>query len=527
MKRFTISVTLILALALCVFTFASCGKKKTADPATQAATTAGATVPAVTTDSTTASEATAAETTADATAPETTAPATETATEHVHVPEDQPRIDLEPDCTEPGVQTYYCAECGARMPETEEEIPPLGHTPSDKITIVPANCSETGLTYKRCVECGVIVDETIEELPIDPDAHVVTEWDDEKIPHLLDQEGGFRDGVCSLCNASIHEELDWAPVVFDSKNANVDPDNPAPNYSNDSFLLSKNAADIRGESHFYPDETNAEEGNDLWFEYSFLWNETLANWDFAPSKAEIKAVCFRKLSGRWSDDFLSFYLLYTRDNNQPFSTSGDCPFKGHFDYSIYMRGVSPSWACAEEIGNGVPLYKAGWDSPITESSSPAIGEYGWHRIGFRFHQKAEIDNDKGGVVYSGWSELYVDGVKVWHVVTNVQGNWDGSSWQNTGKALTAINALLYTAEIDSEDPTVLHYADNDDLAVEMKLLHVTDSTNAVYVAYDDAHWTCGTGFVRNVEPEPSPVETTITLAEGVTVPATVYFKLAD
>ena len=506
MKRIYLIFSLVLCLALCVFCFASCGKRNKSE------------VTATAPEQTTATQTTAAGTTADA--PEPTEPA------HVHVPDATPTIDLDPTCTEPGIQVYYCSECYARMDETQEEIPPLGHTPGGKFIVEPANCTETGLKYQRCTVCSEVVEDTIEVLPIDPDAHVVTAWTAEKIPHLLDQEGGFRDGVCSLCNAAVHEDLVWSPVIFDSSTANADPDNPAPNYYRDSFLLSKNVVDIRGDEHFYPDETNAEQGNDLWFEYSFLWNETLENWDYETSKAEIKAICFRNITRNWSGDFLSFYLLYTRNNGEPFATSGDCPFKGHFDYSIYMRGMNPSWSCAEALDNGVPLYKAGWDSPITEASSPAIGGFGWHRIGFRYHQEAAIDETKG-VVYTGWSELYVDGVKVWHVLTNVQGNWDGSTWQNTAKALTAINVVLFNAEIDPDDPTALRYADNDEIAVELKLMNVTESTKPVFIAYDDAHWTCGDGFVRDVEPVETPVVTSITLAEGVTVPATVYFKLAD
>ena len=44
---------------------------------------------------------------------------------------------------------------------------------------------------------------------------------------------------------------------------------------------------------------------------------------------------------------------------------------------------------------------------------------------------------------------------------------------------------------------------------------------------DDVQWTCGDGFVRNVEPVATPAADTITLAEGVEVPAAIYFKLAD
>ena len=96
MKRFTRVTALVLCLILSAFAFASCGKKKTADATTAQATAAG------TTAAPTAAEPTAEPTTAEI----------ETLPAHVHVPESNYTVDLEPTCSTPGEKSYYCEECG-------------------------------------------------------------------------------------------------------------------------------------------------------------------------------------------------------------------------------------------------------------------------------------------------------------------------------------------------------------------------------------------------------------------------------
>ena len=44
-----------------------------------------------------------------------------------------------------------------------------------------------------------------------------------------------------------------------------------------NYSVRKTFGDIRGEKHFFPDSEENMLGNDLWFEYSFLWNDTLQN----------------------------------------------------------------------------------------------------------------------------------------------------------------------------------------------------------------------------------------------------------
>ncbi|MBP5610012.1 MAG: hypothetical protein J6X72_01545, partial [Clostridia bacterium] len=317
----------------------------------------------------------------------------------------------------------------------------------------------------------------------------------------------------------------------------------------DYFFISKSVADIKGDKTFHPTSEDAD-GNDLWFEYSFLWNDTLENWNQA--KSEMSLFGFRNAENKYRD----FYYLYTKDGQ-----SGDCPYKGHVDYSTYLGDLS--YNCAIDLtseGNGIGLYKAGWDSPISRASSPYLYDAenqttgGWHRIGVRFHQEAEVDNDKGGVVYTGYTELFIDGVKVWKVQTDMQGYWKNSQWKElngyggdtTKKADLKWNDLLLwyaktelAPEDNAEEWTLvdgLYYKDNDTMRVQARLDRVAQSTNAVYVAVDEVYWTCGDGFVRNVTPVVTPAAKTITLdykgtyedaSDDLTASAAVFFQYAD
>ena len=361
---------------------------------------------------------------------------------------------------------------------------------------------------------------------------------------------------CSVCGAANKVVVPYELSVYNSKS----PSGYA--YADgDYFFISKSVADIKGDKTFHPTATDAD-GNDLWFEYSFLWNDTLSNWD--QSRSEMMIAGFRNAENKYRD----FYYLYTKDGQ-----SGDCPYKGHIDYSTYMGGYADAdaYQCAYDLtsegntffGDPVGQYYAGWaychPGGVTRASSPYVYDAesmttgGWHRLGVRFHQAAEVDNDKGGVVYTGYTELYIDGVKVWKVETDMQGYWNGSQWKelkgygsdSTKKADLKWNDLLLwyaktelAPEDNADEWTLvngLYYKDNDTMRVQARLDNVAKSTEAVYVAVDDVIWTCGDGFVRNVEQVVTPAAATITLddkgtadtADDVTASGAIFFQFAD
>ncbi len=318
----------------------------------------------------------------------------------------------------------------------------------------------------------------------------VLPWDADGDATML--TAGTLSGHCAGCDLDVTKTgVKREPIVYNS-------DEPAgPFEYGTAFRFAKGLADVRDGGHFYPTGAHPD-GQDLYFEYSFLWNETLANWDWAKALAEMKIISIRNTAGKHRE----FYYLYARDNNDPFQTSNDCPYAGHFDFSTN----------ADKQAGVLYGPDAGYASPLIRSASPYIWDEnwfatgGWHRIGVRFHEEAA--NDEGNVAYSGFSELYLDGVLVWRIKSDMD-------------LLATNNLLLYTAEVIDDE---LVYHDNDDAVIEMRIESITSSTAPVYIAVGDIYWSCGDGFVLDVEREPFPAAATLDLDESVTVPASFSYR---
>lgn len=382
---------LALILCLCLSIFASCGKKRPAN---------------------------------------TTAAANDGACAHEWGEE---VVEVQATCSTPGLKCRYCKKCEAQDPDSLVEIPMLAHTPAAGYVIdLEPTCQTTGLQHQICTVCGKKIPNSDDVIAADPDAHVVNNWTG-VFPSLLVADG-YRDGTCAICEKPFHEELHYELTVYDSSKLS------GPYAEGSAIVISKSIKDARGDKHFYP-TSDDDDGNDLWFEYSFLWNPSLENYT---GNTHVKAISFRNVSGAFKD----FYLLYTRDG-----VATDCPYKGHIDFTTYFP-TTPSTACVEELDNGGPRYLGGWaaEKPIPRTASPCLydeesqTQSGWHRIGFRFHQEAAIE--QGAVVYTGFSELFIDGVKVWKVRTNMQGGKknDGSWADSDNKSLKNNNLLLKFVE---------------------------------------------------------------------------------
>lgn len=405
-------------------------------------------------------------------------------------------------------------------PATEEETEPVcEHVPEDDFFIeTAATCIATGSKVKLCAKCGDPLEETREVIPVDLKAHKVNEWVTD-VPTLLKPVGSEK-GTCTLCEQEINNELNWELEVYDSMD-------PSGKYADgNAFRYNKKFGDIRGDKSFAPTEDDLD-GNDLWFEYSFLWNDSLQYRDNPDNFAEIRIFGFRD-TNNWSN-YRGFYYLYLLDDDGKggaFNTSGDCPWKGHIDFSTYLTSADVN--CVIDLTsegntlNGKPIgkYIAGWgagrdDSPyLYDANYQTLG--GWHRLGYHYHQEAAIDGDK--VVYTGYTELYIDGVKCWKVLANLQ--------PTHADSLVTHNLLLWTAEIDPEDNTKLIYTHNDTAAVEFRIDNIISSSQSVYICVDDFQATCGDGFAVDVVRVENPTETTITLAEGVTASGAMYFAAA-
>ncbi len=278
---------------------------------------------------------------------------------------------------------------------------------------------------------------------------------------------------------------------------------------------------IRGDDHFYPDASNGGEGRNLYFEYDFLWNDSLHNWNRSASRAEFKVATIQTNT----DNHREFYYLYTRNNGDGFTTSGDCPFAGHFDYSTYLEGCSPSKNCADDLtsegnylfGDLVGRYAAGWeggreDSPyIYDDTWTTKGGAGWHRIGVLVHQEAALSGNN--VVYSGWTELYINGVKVWRVRTQMP-------------TLTEKGLTLFTG---AKDGANIVYSDApNDVRIGYQFDGFQGTSDYAYAVFANVNWRIvDVDFdpATEIEPVDNPTAATFTLPGGQTTSGKIFYRV--
>ena len=419
------------------------------------------------TASTTAKPATAAGTTAEATTVAATTTAKAT-TPHEHTPEDHPTIDLKPTCIAQGEQQVYCAECGQPIPGTKEPI------------------------------------------DIDPEAHKVDEWVTVE-PTLLNPDGGAKTGTCVLCEQPVEEKIEWKqPYVlvstmtleerqaFNTENKVdwLDNGNDGSDDKNGVYIKIAESAQIKGEKHFYPTEEDAL-GNDMLVEVSYLWNSTMDSGNY-------KGGPLTFAHGDGYDVFHVASKLDAKDNRKVNNVACEYTY------------IVPTPA---QIAENSALKK------------PALGEYGWHRLGFRIHQEAEIAED--AVKYTYIASAYVDGTKVLE--------FDLTDWTTHGFNST-VTGLLYTARIEEGELKYYDLGENPDsvLRTSYGLFIIEDffgksvsADNGAYVVFCDMTISCGQDFVQKVEQNATPEDATFTLddkgtaddlTDDLVVPAKIWYK---
>lgn len=332
--------------------------------------------------------------------------------------------------------------------------------------------------------------------------------------------------VITVCEAlTFDKTVAGESEIFDFSNPSSGTEY---SYEYNKFTVSKTIADIRGDQHFFK-TSDDDDWKELYFEYSILWNPTLAN----TADARMSVASFKDCE---------LFGFYTRDDNDWHEYGGHFDMNKTFVYgSKAMDG--PSWTSYE----GTPTsciqndktYKGSMDAPITADSYPAIGQYGWHRIGFVYNMSTQSNStkqnkDSHGVLYWATSSLYIDGVKVWEVRNSIQGWWKESEtkWSGTKYALRPNFAMPWmaikdgaaslTSQFDNEKILYngIWYTEIDDVTVKMQIPNVSSATGDAFVAVSDVHWSCGGGFRRNVSPVADPVDRTIVLDDkGTADPA--------
>ena len=139
---------------------------------------------------------TATDNSGSASTPETNDGGESSETVHTHQ-FDAGVVTKKPTCTEAGVKTYTCTECG----ETKtEEIPATGHTYGDAVVTKEPTCTEKGILTFTCTKCG---EKKTEEL--DAVGHVYGDGIVTKKPTCTDK--GVMSYTCKICGEVKEEEI--------------------------------------------------------------------------------------------------------------------------------------------------------------------------------------------------------------------------------------------------------------------------------------------------------------------------------
>ena len=380
---------------------------------------------------------------------------------------------------------------------------PHVHTPEDHPTIdLKPTCVTEGEQSVYCAECGEKIEGTTEKIPVDPTAHKIDEWVTVE-PTLL-APNGTKTGTCVLCSTPIVENLEWKPYVLASTmtleerqafNAENKVDWLDHHDLPGGIYIKKQINQIKdSDVHYYTTEENPL-GNDLLVEVSYLWNDTM--------KTGYTGEPLTFANGDGFDVFHVKDKLDAKDNRK--------------------------------INDVLCKYEYVYPTPaaIAENSAlkkPALGDFGWHRLGFRVHQDVEIA--EGAVKYTYVASAYVDGTLVLA--------FDLTDWV-VRYFTSTVTGLLYTAAIDPEDDTKLicydigenpasAYTNSYGLFIVEEFFNSTAST--AYMVLADLSVTCGQDFVQKVEANADPADATFTLddkgttdtADDVTCPAKIWYK---
>lgn len=260
-----------------------------------------------------------------------------------------------------------------------------------------------------------------------------------------------------------------------------------------------------GAKTFCPTQENPA-GNDLYIEYSILFSKYLTDTYLKASSTAPPNVT----SGVAQGSSMEKELIYW----DPCDSKTDYGFKAVYNFTTLASedpGLYPNIA-AGGLENSPHVGGADLDHP----------EYGWHRIGIRYHEEVtNVEDVKGGLPakYYLTVSLYIDGDLV--SVLCAEDNM-----------VDAYDLKLYTAVHDGNNGIV--YTDvantNRDQSVYVYLLmnyRYVDSSHVSYCVFADCYATCGKSFVQQVERVDEPVEFIYTTSDVKGITSPVYYRITN
>ena len=264
--------------------------------------------------------------------------------------------------------------------------------------------------------------------------------------------------------------------------------------SADSFTDARQMSTVlAGGKHFYPDESNGGVGNDLYVEYSVLWNETLL--DFSPTAnggARVESCFSVSESGTESS------RAFVRWGLPEGGSTVNAKYPGAFEYaSSQIKTSEAENPYPKMISNG-GYYS---DYPNVAGSDRLHPEWGWHRVGIVYHEEVtnlDAVRDGSNANYKLTVSIYLDG----ELVSVLSGN---NLYVGENKY------LLYT--VSSDGAGGLNYADiSGDVWLQSFGLNGYQAAGGdVYFVAGDVFVTCGRDFVHPVTRIDNPAARTETV----------------
>ena len=397
----------------------------------------------------------------------------------VHTWGDFPTVDVEATCTTDGQKSTKCTVCNEVKEGSVETIAATHIWGVIATADVNPTCTTEGIKTVKCILCSAKQEGTEETIPATGHSNVpvvVT-------PTFFSE--GLAEGNCSACNETISYTLPKTEVIVNVSDSETKA-NTAPHYA-------MGIADAMNGKTFAPTEDNPN-GNDLYLEFSILWNDTMANvngsgigWGHMANSSDVT------IEG--SSIVKAFSWLYYKNN----PSNAWCPFAGGFEFSENVKEFvyGPAWRKNEA------------NKPTTEADYTIIqGLDGWHRIGLQYHQNVYRSGNL--FTYDVTVTVYVDGVKTNEMILN---------WGDFFYSATLIDGeVVYADNIDVESYyTVVYRIGNP---------HLDSGKTDAYFVFADCMLSVGDGFVLDVDPVANPEAKDFTVTEGVNLSGKMYYELA-
>ena len=288
---------------------------------------------------------------------------------------------------------------------------------------------------------------------------------------------GTKIGICPGCNLE---------VTLDSGRTAVNHMKWIGGGAGDSCRDGIQMKDVLAGKHFHPDESNGGLGNDLYAEYSILWNETLLNLSpTVASGARAEALFASNSTGSSNTRAISYYSL---TNN---ATNAGTKIAGAFEYPNGLINTSleddpyPKMCENNAVGGFGSSYA---DFPNVGGTDQDHPEWGWHRIGVRYHEDVtnlnDVRDNDAAPSYLLTVEVYVDGV----LISRLGGDhldYGGNDYK------------LYTVE-KVEDDLVYHDINGELWFFNFALRDFAATEYDAFFVTGDYFITAGRGFVQNV-----------------------------